>query len=70
MALIVVVSLLVPLALWFGLAKGLLVAAAIGAPLVGDKLYGPDREIFLRAAAGEHRGQLRGRPPHVDEGAG
>lgn len=27
--------------------------AAIGAPLVGDKLYGPDREIFLRAAAGE-----------------
>ena len=27
--------------------------AALGAPLVGDKLYGPDREIFLRAAAGE-----------------
>lgn len=27
--------------------------AAIGTPLVGDKLYGPDREIFLRAAAGE-----------------
>lgn len=27
--------------------------AAIGAPLVGDKLYGPDRTIFLRAAAGE-----------------
>ncbi|MEM6671624.1 MAG: RluA family pseudouridine synthase [Planctomycetota bacterium] len=26
---------------------------ALGAPLVGDKLYGPDREIFLRAAAGE-----------------
>ncbi len=27
--------------------------AAIGTPLVGDKLYGPDREIFLRSAAGE-----------------
>ena len=27
--------------------------AAIGTPLVGDKLYGPDRTIFLRAAAGE-----------------
>jgi len=27
--------------------------AALGAPLVGDKLYGPDREIFLRAIAGE-----------------
>ena len=27
--------------------------AAIGTPIVGDKLYGPDREIFLRAAAGE-----------------
>ena len=26
---------------------------AIGCPLVGDKLYGPDREIFLRNAAGE-----------------
>ena len=24
-----------------------------GTPIVGDKLYGPDREIFLRAAAGE-----------------
>lgn len=27
--------------------------AALGAPLVGDKLYGPDNTIFLRAAAGE-----------------
>ena len=27
--------------------------AAVGAPLVGDKLYGPDREIFLRHTAGE-----------------
>jgi 23S rRNA pseudouridine1911/1915/1917 synthase len=27
--------------------------AAIGTPIVGDKLYGPDREIFLRSAAGE-----------------
>ncbi len=27
--------------------------AAIGTPLVGDKLYGPDRGIFLRAIAGE-----------------
>ena len=27
--------------------------AAIGTPIVGDKLYGPDRTIFLRAAAGE-----------------
>ncbi|MFT5733316.1 MAG: 23S rRNA pseudouridine1911/1915/1917 synthase [Planctomycetota bacterium] len=27
--------------------------AAIGTPLVGDKLYGPDREIFLRSAAGK-----------------
>jgi len=27
--------------------------AALGAPLVGDKLYGPDREIFMRHAAGE-----------------
>ena len=26
--------------------------AAIGTPIVGDKLYGPDREIFLRSAAG------------------
>ena len=29
------------------------VQAALGAPLVGDKLYGPDNTIFLRAAAGE-----------------
>ena len=27
--------------------------AAIGTPLIGDKLYGPDREIFLRYVAGE-----------------
>jgi 23S rRNA pseudouridine1911/1915/1917 synthase len=27
--------------------------AAIGHPIVGDKLYGPDDEIFLRASAGE-----------------
>lgn len=27
--------------------------AAIGVPLVGDKLYGPDNTIFLRSAAGE-----------------
>ena len=30
--------------------------AALGAPLVGDKLYGPDNTIFLRAAAGELTG--------------
>ena len=27
--------------------------AALGTPLVGDKLYGPDNTIFLRSAAGE-----------------
>lgn len=27
--------------------------AAIGHPIVGDKLYGPDERIFLRASAGE-----------------
>ena len=27
--------------------------AAIGAPLLGDKLYGPDREIFLRHTTGQ-----------------
>jgi 23S rRNA pseudouridine1911/1915/1917 synthase len=27
--------------------------ASIGHPLVGDKLYGPDEEIFMRNAAGE-----------------
>ena len=27
--------------------------AAIGCPLVGDKLYGPDEQLFLRGIAGE-----------------
>lgn len=35
--------------------------AALGAPLVGDKLYGPDPTIFLRAASGELTGEDRER---------